>query len=225
MKSSPEQRTRVGSSRLNSRMESSRNAREELSGSVASDTHGTGALLGGLTGVRVYIAGVVLACAIPLGGMTVSALAGADESVSWGTARPHDTASVATARTEGSSPPLSAGQKVAVGAGTEIPVPTVSWGVAESAPIATDYTGSERVVPAALWSAVVAHFPESERIHALRIAYCESRYKADASNSEGARGLFQVMPVHGDVPSDVDGQVAQAARIQREHSWSVWDCN
>ena len=71
---------------------------------------------------------------------------------------------------------------------------------------------------------MVAHFPESERMHALRIAYCESRYRTDAVSSEGARGLFQVMPVHGDVPSDADGQTAQAARIQREHSWSVWDC-
>jgi hypothetical protein len=110
--------------------------------------------------------------------------------------------------------------KVAVGAG-------LGSGVAgerdrsATAPTAIDYTGTERVVPAELWSAVVAYFPPDQRIKAIQVAHCESRFKADAVGALGERGVFQIHPVHGAVPLQIAAQTQQAARIQAALGWGV----
>lgn len=93
-----------------------------------------------------------------------------------------------------------------------------------NAGLAADYDGSQRVVPAALWSAIVAEFPAHEHANALHIARIESHYDCMAVNAtSGARGCWQVMErFHGPVSNNVSEQARQAAGIVRAHGWSPW---
>lgn len=172
-----------------------------------------------MTGARAYLAGVVALCALPAIALTYSAMDGGVQSA----AQAPDVVWATPSRAEPDA--LAAGQQVTTGADAQSVALAGGWGVPVSTPVVADYTGTELVIPYALWIAVVAHFPEGDRVTAIRIAYCESRYRADATNAEGARGVFQVIErYHGPVPGDVEGQTAQAARIHRAQGWAPWDC-
>lgn len=73
-------------------------------------------------------------------------------------------------------------------------------------------------------AAVERYFPASEWATAMRVAWCESRYQPWATNGEHT-GVFQVTArFHGAVPSDIDGQVQQAAGIVAREGWQPWSC-
>ena len=77
---------------------------------------------------------------------------------------------------------------------------------------------------AQVWAAVERYFPASEWATAMRVAWCESRYQPWATNGEHT-GVFQVTArFHGAVPSDIDGQVRQAAGIVSREGWGPWSC-
>ena len=199
---------RVGQSRIPERDALEMRA-ADLSGSVASDTQGTD---GNLSAGRAL---AYLACCA-LVGLSIAGIArcsaGAVEAVV--VRPPTATVSIAPARAERDV-------KVAVGAGLGIGV-AGERDRSATAPTATEYTGTERVVPAELWSAVVAYFPPDQRIKAIQVAHCESRFKADAVGALGERGVFQIHPVHGAVPLQIAAQTQQAARIQAALGWSIW---
>lgn len=203
----------------------------DQSGSVASDTQGTGTLRGdGLTGRRALV--YLTFCAAVSFTTSLVGERAASEVVAAGGARPpaiSATVQMPPAADEGGwrwggdrNPQHSVERAGSSGRGVNTGTQSLS---SVPVPIATDSNGTERVVPAALWSAIVEHFPHHEHAKALSVAHCESRYRTDVVGALGERGVFQVRPeYHGAVPTDVASQVKQAARIQSAHGWRLWAC-
>lgn len=69
---------------------------------------------------------------------------------------------------------------------------------------------------------------------ALRVAHCESRFVADARSYAGARGIFQLMPVHRWRIAEVDGpkgdlydpktNIRVARDLFDDEGWRPWVC-
>ena len=76
-----------------------------------------------------------------------------------------------------------------------------------------------------LVAAVVEHFPREHWQTVFSVAWCESRYDTAAVGAAGERGSMQIQPrVWGAVPSDVWGQMRQAAAIVSVHGFAPWSC-
>lgn len=126
-------------------------------------------------------------------------------------------------------------QTIGTPASTTSPAPSSTPTVIVSAlaPPATAVTSPRTVatiepvsntLEAQVRAAVEANFPPSEWATAMAIAYRESRYQPWAVEPGGQHfGVFQVDPsLHGAVPSDIAGQVAQAAALWRRAGWQPW---
>jgi soluble lytic murein transglycosylase-like protein len=67
---------------------------------------------------------------------------------------------------------------------------------------------------------------------ALRIARCESKLNSKARSYSGARGVFQLMPVHawriarvgGKDLYDAKTNIKVAKHLQRDEGWRPWVC-
>lgn len=72
----------------------------------------------------------------------------------------------------------------------------------------------------------IVEWPIETREEALRVAWCESRWRVDAVGSEGEMGLFQIHPYwHSDATFDAVGNVRAAMRISNGGSnWWAWVC-
>lgn len=58
-----------------------------------------------------------------------------------------------------------------------------------------------------------------------RIIRCESSNNLDAIGPLGHRGLMQVAPwLHGPVPADAAGQLAQGYQVYLKQGWKAWAC-
>ena len=76
-----------------------------------------------------------------------------------------------------------------------------------------------------LVAAVLEHFPREHWQTVFSVAWCESRYDTAAVGAAGERGSMQIQPrVWGAVPSDVWGQMRQAAAIVSVHGFAPWSC-
>ncbi len=112
-----------------------------------------------------------------------------------------------------------------------------SWTTPPGSPTPTPYSQASSVqiapptphsheesVPSGSIEALVCQpaWPCSE---ALSVAFCESRYDPAAYNSSGAKGLFQLMPVHqwrgGDF-FDPAVNVAVSYQLWSEQGWTPW---
>ena len=170
--------------------------------------------------VSTAAAAVVIGSALTAGSCGTEIAAGA---VTGGAARPSVTATapIPTAQGVGVAAVVTAGARGSAGVLAGERYATVTT--------AQNFDGSQRPMPAALYSAIVEHFPASEVANAIAIARCETGFtwSADLVSSDGARGSFQVLPsFHGAVPADYDGQARQAAAIVRANGgWGLWSCN
>ena len=62
---------------------------------------------------------------------------------------------------------------------------------------------------------------------AMSVAECETggTFNPGLIGAHGEQGVYQVLAVyHGSVPSDITGQVAQAAGIVAREGWQPWSC-
>ena len=58
-----------------------------------------------------------------------------------------------------------------------------------------------------------------------RIIQCESSGNTNATGPLGHRGLLQVDPkLHGPVPADAAGQLAQGYEVYKKQGWGAWSC-
>jgi hypothetical protein len=80
-----------------------------------------------------------------------------------------------------------------------------------------------RVLTLEQWYAVRHFAPERQGIMA-RIAWCESKFDADAVGDGGrSLGAWQVQPQFwGEVPATLEEQAQQAERIAAEHGTDPW---
>jgi len=80
-----------------------------------------------------------------------------------------------------------------------------------------------RVLTLEQWYAVRHFAPERQGIMA-RIAWCESKFDADAVGDGGrSLGAWQVQPQFwGEVPATLEEQAQQAERIAAEHGTAPW---
>ena len=126
-------------------------------------------------------------------------------------------------------------------AGSPTPASTVTSQALQAAPSATAYAAIDPVpaippaasrlpatsdLEASVRASVERWFPASEWEWAMRVAYCESRYQPWAVEASGDHiGIFQVAAsIWGPVPSDIGGQVAQAAEVLRQGGRGMWSC-
>lgn len=71
--------------------------------------------------------------------------------------------------------------------------------------------------------AVMAGWPAALAAKVERTAMCESSGQTAAVSPAGYRGLMQVAPwLHGAVPADAVGQLAQAYRVYQAQGWAAW---
>ena len=119
--------------------------------------------------------------------------------------------------------------------GTAIPIPTDTGSVGSAETNGSASHGrsgqeSEDVSDrrAAVLAAIEREFPAHWREWAGRVIDCESGgvgYDPAAVGAHGERGVAQVLErFHGPVPADIEGQVAQMARIHREKGAGEWTC-
>ena len=80
-----------------------------------------------------------------------------------------------------------------------------------------------RVLTLEQWRAVQHFAPERQQAMA-RIAWCESKFDADAVGDGGrSLGAWQVQPQFwGEVPATLEEQAQQAERIAAEHGTDPW---
>jgi hypothetical protein len=100
----------------------------------------------------------------------------------------------------------------------------IAWAAGEGLAAVDEGTGPlVAILPASIEAIICAvPWPCEE---ALAVAWCESRFDPRAVGAYGERGLFQVHPgFWGPVPTEPEGQVAQAYAIWREHGWEPWRC-
>ena len=93
----------------------------------------------------------------------------------------------------------------------------------QSFAVSASYAATEDEVLAA----VQAYFPASEWGRAMSVAECETggTFNPGLIGAHGEQGVYQVLAVyHGSVPSDITGQVAQAAGIVAREGWQPWSC-
>lgn len=79
---------------------------------------------------------------------------------------------------------------------------------------------------------------------ALRVARCESKFNEKAQNPSGARGIFQLMPVHSGRAAEVGARESEAREpyswdemydagkntrvaedLYNEQGWDPWECS
>jgi hypothetical protein len=132
------------------------------------------------------------------------------------------------ARVEGERPIPPAGTSPVTGA-----VNSGANAGSTPAPSATPIVRASSQAPTAgleaeVWAAVQVYFPASEWANAMAVSSCETggTFNPGAIGAHGEEGVFQVRGIyHGSVPSDIAGQVQQAARIQSEQGWGPWSCS
>lgn len=72
-------------------------------------------------------------------------------------------------------------------------------------------------------AAAAAGWPADQLAKVERVAFCESSGKTTAVSSAGYVGLMQVAPwLHGPVPADAVGQLAQAYGVYLLQGWGAW---
>jgi hypothetical protein len=72
-------------------------------------------------------------------------------------------------------------------------------------------------------AAAAAGWPGELLAKVERVVMCESGGRTNAVSSGGYVGLMQVAPwLHGAVPGDAVGQLAQAYRVYLQQGWSAW---
>jgi soluble lytic murein transglycosylase-like protein len=76
---------------------------------------------------------------------------------------------------------------------------------------------------AAAQAAAAAGWPGDLLAKVERVVMCESGGRTNAVSPGGYVGLMQVAPwLHGGVPADADGQLAQAYQVYLQQGWGAW---